>query len=392
MNWKVKVKNLNNEVNTIYVDSSSKEEVKKELRGNYILSIKRNYELIKKQLTYKQLRDLVDEWISLLNAGFDELTSLTIVKDSAYNKLVKTILESILLDIHKGNSLENAFLKQQKYFPMFFIDVLKIAIESNDLANGLLLISDFLDEQIKNKDKMKNISLYPKLIGVIVFIVVCILSKYIIPSYVDLFIGNDIELNKLSQFLIKVFVFIGNYLLYIIISLVSLIVVYKLFVRNQNVNKIIYNIKKKIPLINKSITYLNTYLFCSMTNLLWLNNVNKTESIMLVAKSTKDPVMKDKLNNAYRDINKGLSISESLKKNKIFDNVLIKMFVIGEKNNMMQKNIENAVKYYRYKYQVYLKRMMTIIEPLLLVFISLFVLLIILVVFMPMMNAFKMVK
>ena len=88
----------------------------------------------------------------------------------------------------------------------------------------------------------------------------------------------------------------------------------------------------------------------------------------------------------------GLTISESFIKNNIFDNVLIKMFVIGEKNNMIEKNIENAVKYYHYKYQLYLKRMMTVIEPLLLIFISLFVLVIILVVFMPMMNAFKMVN
>ena len=138
--------------------------------------------------------------------------------------------------------------------------------------------------------------------------------------------------------------------------------------------------------------YLNTYLFCSMTNLLWLNNVNKTESLLIVAKSTKDPVMRYKLNNAYTDIHTGLTISESLIKNKIFDNVLIKMFVIGEKNNMLQKNIENAVKYYRYKYQIHLKRLMIFIEPLILICISLFVLIIILVVFMPMMNAFKMVK
>ena len=45
------------------------------------------------------LKDLIDEWLSLLNAGFDELTSLNIVKNSSYNRLVKTVLESILLEI-----------------------------------------------------------------------------------------------------------------------------------------------------------------------------------------------------------------------------------------------------------------------------------------------------
>ena len=129
-----------------------------------------------------------------------------------------------------------------------------------------------------------------------------------------------------------------------------------------------------------------------MTNLLWLNNVNKTDSILLVSKSIKDINLKKKLEKAYNDVHSGLTIAESFIKNKVFDHVLIKMFMIGEKNNMMQKNIENAVKYYQYKYQLYLKRMMTILEPLLLIIIAFFVLIIILVVFMPMMNAFKMVN
>ena len=161
---------------------------------------------------------------------------------------------------------------------------------------------------------------------------------------------------------------------------------------NRKINRFVNNIKNMIPFLNRSSKYLNTYLFCSMTNLMWLNNVNKTESLLLVSKSMKDMNIKSKLEKAYEDVHMGLTISESFIKNNIFDNVLIKMFVIGEKNNMIEKNIKNAVKYYHYKYQLYLKRMMTIIEPLLLIFISLFVLVIILVVFMPMMNAFKMVN
>ena len=81
MNWKVKLKNINNESRIIYVDAETKKEVENEFRDEFIISIKRNYELIKKRINYKQLKDLVDEWYSLLNAGFDELSSLEIVKN-----------------------------------------------------------------------------------------------------------------------------------------------------------------------------------------------------------------------------------------------------------------------------------------------------------------------
>lgn len=392
MNWKVKLKNINNESRIIYVDAETKKEVENEFRDEFIISIKRNYELIKKRINYKQLKDLVDEWYSLLYAGFDELSSLEIVKNSSYNKLVKTVLESILIEIHQGNTLYKSFVKQNKYFPEIFLDILKVSIESNDLKNGLHLISNFLDEQIKNKDKMKNITLYPKIIGIVIFGVICILSKFIIPAYVELFKGNNIELNKISKILLDLFIFIGDNILIIIISLIILLIFYKLMKTNRKINRFVNNIKNMIPFLNRSSKYLNTYLFCSMTNLMWLNNVNKTESLLLVSKSMKDMNIKSKLEKAYEDVHMGLTISESFIKNNIFDNVLIKMFVIGEKNNMIEKNIENAVKYYHYKYQLYIKRMMTIIEPLLLIFISLFVLVIILVVFMPMMNAFKMVN
>ena len=392
MNWKVKTKNNDNEINTYFVDALNKEEVKKELSDEYILKIVKNYEIRKYKVSLRHLKDIVDEWKSLLDAGFDELSALKVVKDNCFQKKLKSILESVLLEIGKGNSLENAFYKQMKYFPLIFIEVINVSIQSNDLKNGLSLLSNYLDDEIKNKDKMKNMTLYPKIIGCLIFVVICILSKFIIPSYVELFINNDIELNKLSQILIKIFSFVGDNLLTVILCLIFFFLFIKILGRSNQYKALLTSIKRKIPFIGKSIEYLNTYMFCSMAELLWKNNINKTESLKIVANTINDSRMKDKLLNAYQDINDGLTISDALIKYRIFDSVLIKMFVIGEKNNMMLKNIENGVRYYRYKYQAHMKRTMTLLEPTLLIVMSLFVMIIILVVFIPMLNAFRMVS
>lgn len=391
MNWKVKTKNISNELKTYYVDTDTKEDALMEFNDEYVVHISRNYEILKYKITYKQLKDVVDEWYSLLDAGFDDLNSLRIVKENCYHKKLKNVFDSILLDITKGNSVQKAFYKQKKYFPPIFMEVLNVSIKSNDLKNGLKLISNHLDDEIRNKDKMKNMTLYPKIIGIVIFVVICILSKFIIPSYVELFNNTNVELNKLSSILIKLFTFIGNNIFLIICSFLLIILVLIVLNRNQKFKLLFNNLKGRIPYFGKTIAYLNTYMFCSMTELLWKNHVNKIDSLKIVADGINDGKMRTKLYKAYNDVINGLSISESLIKYRIFDNVLIKMFVIGEKNNMMMNNIENAVKYYRYKYHSQLKRMLTILEPVLLLSMSVFVMIIILVVFIPMLNAFRMV-
>lgn len=391
MNWKVKTKNINNEIKTYYVDGETKNDVTKGFYDEYIISVVRNYEIVQYKITYKQLKDVVDEWLSLMEAGFDDLSALKIVTNNCYYKKLKNILETILFNILQGSSLDKAFEMHKKHFPNVFMEVLSVSIESNDLKNGLNLISGYLNDEIKNKDKMKNMTLYPKIIGIIIFVVICILSKFIIPSYVQLFKNNNIEIDNLSNVLIKTFSFIGNNIYLIVLSLLIGMFLFIIIKKNKKVELFLNSLKGQLPILKKTIGYLNVYKFCSMTQLLWKNNVNKIKALKIVADSLNDNKMRNKLNKAYNDVVNGLTISESLIKHHIFDNVLIKMFVIGEKNNMMIKNIDNAVKYYKYKYHSQLKRMMTVLEPLLLLVMSLFVMIIILVVFIPMLNAFRMV-
>ena len=360
----------------------------KTLNKGYNLTINNVKKIIISEST---LKDIIDEWESLLDAGFDDLSSLIIVKDNCSNAKVKNILESIIYEIKKGTSLDISFKKHQKYFPHLFIEVINVAIKSNDLQNGLKLLSNFIGDEIKTKDKLKITTLYPKIIGIVIFIVICVISKFIIPSYIELFVDNNIELNKISSILINAFKLIGSNLTFVILSFFFIFITFKLLKKSNRYNLFIINIKHHLPFISKNLNYFNAYAFCSMTELLWKNKLNKVEAIKIVKDSMNDVKIKSKLTKVYYEINNGLSISESLLKHNVFDNVLTKMFVIGEKNNMLIKNIENAVKYYRYKYQTQLKKTTTLLEPILLIIMSLFVMMIILVVFIPMMNAFRMV-
>ena len=45
MNWKVKTKNMDNEIRILYLDANNKDEVRKEVQDEYIISIKRNYKI-----------------------------------------------------------------------------------------------------------------------------------------------------------------------------------------------------------------------------------------------------------------------------------------------------------------------------------------------------------
>lgn len=386
LNWKVKTKNLDNEIKTYYFDSDDKKNINvgnKEL----IIKISRNYEIFNYKINNKDLKDIIDEWLSLINAGFDELYSLEIVKNNSLKTKIQTILESIILDVKEGISLNDAFESKKKYFPSVFIEVLKVSIKGNNIKNGLLMMSEYLTDLISSMDKAKNITLYPKIISLVILVVVFVISKFIIPSYVELFIKNNVQLNGISTLLINFFVFVGNNMFFIILFLIGLVLILK----SLSYTGFFSWLCRYLPVIKNYKQYIDAYMFCSMTHLLWSSGVNKAKSVKLVGETISNKFLRKKLMLVYDDILNGSNLSESIKDNKVFDTVLVKMFYIGEQNNMIENNLKNAIKFYKYKYQFWVKRLLVILEPLLLVLLSIVVMVIILVIFIPMMNSFRMV-
>ena len=251
------------------------------------------------------------------------------------------------------------------------------------------MLIDYYKEQSDINSKMKSALIYPKILCVVflgAFILVC---KLIVPSFYSMFQDSNVELNKLTNFIFKFLMYIGNNLLWIGVMIISIFLIIKFLLKTEGFKKTFDQLKLKLQ--KRKLTYYYSYLFTRIMCLLWSNGVGKIESIDYASSIIPNSLYKKKLYEVQDELSRGMLFGVSLENKKIFDLTLCKMLTVGEKSNFLEKNMENAAKYYHYRYSIILNKLVKLIEPLLIIVMALAIGFIIVVIFIPMLNAFKMV-
>lgn len=392
MEYLFKAKDYNNKKYQGYIKSNSKKEVydylvKQNLFPYYIV---RNYKIFKsKKITLKTLNEFIRQWLSLEKAKIKTQEAIEIICENTIDKTLKNILSQISFDLTKGVNIKESLVKYEKYFPEFFITHIVTGLEKGNLEKTLELLFEYYQNQYNIKKKIKNATVYPKLLIMIFIISFTILCQFIIPSFASLYDELEVEKNVIVSILLKCINFLNDNLIWLVIScLFFVILLYHL----TKIKKVRYLIDRiKTMLFKKYYNIYYTYLFGESICLLWNTGYNKFESIDILQFCIPNMSYKEKILKLKDDIQKGMSISDGLNKRQLFDIAYRKMFVISEINNFMDDNLTRARDYFKFEYQQVLDRRAKLIEPILIGLISILVLGLILIVFLPILSSVKVV-
>lgn len=354
-----------------------------------ITRIAKNYHLFKdKPIKTHELINFIEEWYSLELARINTQESLNTIKNNTVNKKLRNVLQLILIDLNQGLKLSDAFDKRSEYFPKIFLEIIKVGIEKGEMEDALHTLLNFYKEQNDSNSKIKNALIYPKILLVVFFAAFLVICKFIVPSFYTMFTEAHVELSGLTYGIMKTLIFIGNNLFYILGAIIFVIILYTLL---KKTNSFKY-VKSKIELrLSKQKNLYYTYLFCKTLNLLWHYGYSKIDSMNMVSLILTNSYISDKLNYVKEDIEKGMLIGDALNKWHLFDETLSKMLIVGETTNYLESNMNNAANYYHFEYSIKLNRFIKLIEPAIIVFMAILIGFVILVIFIPMLNAFKLV-
>ena len=370
-----------------YTTSTSKKELYKELLSNnlYPCSIKRDYKFkIKSKVTLKITIEFIQQWISLEKAKIKTQEALEIIKNTSSSKTLKQILEQIIYDLSYGNTLKETFKKYKSIFHEYFINHLIIGFEKDNLLKTLELLLEYYNTKLIINNKIKSSTLYPKLIITVFLIAFFIASKLIIPSFLDLYKEMGSEINPIIMTLMSIFRFISENIIYILLIIFILYKCFRVIFRNRTLKYFLDVVK--IKLFTKYYKLYYTYLFSQGIDLMWSVGYNKYESLEMLNKLIPNLYYQRKFNTIKDNVERGMLISNAIVKENLFDNIFCKMIMISEQNNFKDDNLKRASDYYKYEYKMFLEKASKLIEPVLLGIISIFIIMLVIIILVPMMN------
>lgn len=387
--YSFKARNKDGKIIKSSLSVKSEEEFKEILLKEKLFLI--SYKVKKKQKKINQKGIKKQEVINflykmsiLLKSGVSITDSLENVINGVNNKKFKMILSDILHEILKGKKLSMVLKKYDLVFPNIVVKMVGVAEVSGNLEFVFSYCSSYLSNEKRINDKIKSSMLYPYILMFLTFVIVIVMFIFIIPMYEDMFKGLSSDIPKVSQIVFLISDYFKKYFVYFFIGLLSLILLFKLLIKNKKIKYFLSFIKTKIPVFKDLIKLRSGSVFIKTVHLLNSSGLTLIDSLEVAVENVSNLYYKKKLKNSIVDVKKGISITSALEKANVMPDILIEMLPVAEKTGTILEVLEINYQYFDCEIEKKINRLITLIEPLMIVFISLIIVVIMIAVFIPM--------
>lgn len=353
-----------------------------------ISSIKKilNYEIGTKRLNPRILSLFLKQFSVLLKSGVPIDKSLETILKQNLDKKLDSSLNNILEKLNNGYDVFRAFKSEEKRFGPVTVSFIESGQETGNLSYSMDKLSYFINEKYENNNKIKQAFTYPIILLVVSILVISMIMQYVMPSFIEVFESMNENLPLSTRILIRLSEFSRDYSGLIFLILIIFVVLFFLFRMNKDFKYKSDRFLYRFPMFRK---YRNTkieYQISSLMYILYNGDVDIIKTINIIRYSIRNEYINYKLTKICKKIEKGYDISKAFEEEKIFSDLLISMISIGEDTGNLSETMEKTSDYFSKEYLFRLKRLSQIMEPVLIIIMSLIVAFIVFSVALPMFN------
>lgn len=308
----------------------------------------------------------------MLKAGIPITIAIGDVAENLTNARFRSIVTGIKEMIEMGVSFSEAVNYHSDVFPPIFTHLIRIGEETGRLDKSLEDIAEHFQKIEDLKTAIKRALIYPIFatvasVGAMGFWIV-----FVLPKIVEAMKGMGVNIPFITRFLVEFGVFVKNfYYLFPIFAIVLFLLVY-IFKENPKFRYVRAYLSFKVPIV-KNIMYTRAVaLFCEQMRILVGAGVPIDNSLDMTAQVVNNEIMSRAIQNAKEKIITGQPISESLKEEKIFPSLVIRLINVGESSGRLEEQLNFLNNYYTNYLQEYSTRLGKIIEPVMIGIIGLF--------------------
>lgn len=215
-------------------------------------------------------------------------------------------------------------------------------------------------------------------------LVVVFMLRMVVPMFQDIFKQNQVELPWITQFIVSLSDFIGNYGWWILALLLGILFLGKTLLDNPWVKRKLDHLMLRIPYFGSFLKAVYLSQFTRAISLLSASKVPVLNSIELAGKMIEFYPLNDALVSVEEKIIRGESLSNSLKGNAIFSNKMISMVKVAEETNQTEFMFERLNQQYAIEVDQKSKLLSTLLEPMIILVVGVCVGVILVAMYLPM--------
>lgn len=338
------------------------------------------------KITHHDIVDITRQLSIMMIAGLTIIQGLDILKKQLTKDDLKNVIDDIEKQIKAGNTFSFALRRYPQYFSNLYIALIKSGEATGKLAEVLTKLSDNLEKEQEIKGRLKNALIYPVIVIIAMFVVMFILMTFVVPKMLQMYteFGADLPFTtKVLIFISGVFV---NYWPIILIGAFLFVYFGRAYIKTKKGKRSLDRVLLSIPKIKTVVSIAALVNSTRTLSILIGSGVSILEALTIIVDTTDNVLYQESFGRIYKEVERGRSLGAAFTGEAIFPPILVQMTVIGENTGHLDDTLMRISKYFETESELAIKAMTTLIEPLILVVLGVGVGFIVLSIITPLYN------
>jgi len=312
------------------------------------------------------------QFLTLIHAGLPVLNSLDLLIKRQRNASLQTLLDNVRDRVKSGEALSDAFAAQGA-FPKLYTTTLLAGEKSGNIEEVLGRYIAFQRMTASFRKKLAVSLVYPALLVVVVVIMLTFLVTYVVPQFAELFSSLNAQLPSITVFMLSVGTFARKYIVLVVVALtVSIFLMWRWKNTDRGAAQI-DRVVLSLPLLGQIVLKQQVATFARTLSTLLQGGLPLVPAMETAGTSMSSRRIVNGIADATVSVREGQTLSKSLEEEEIFPDLAVEMIEVGESTGALPAMLVSVAEFYEEDVQTALGAMMALIEPIILIFMAIFV-------------------
>lgn len=344
-----------------------------------------------KKLKAKQLSEFCRELSTLLASGVSLVRALDILSEQeGISPQEREIYQAVLQDLRKGIPLSEA-METKKCFPDLMIGMLRSGEGSGNLDQVTQRLAVQYEKDYKLTQQVKSAMTYPCVLLVLCVAIVILIVTFILPQFQSLFDQMD-SLPWVTNVLIAASDFLTQKWYIAILVVLCVVAVLRIIAGIPAVRRQIDYRKVHLPMFGRLFKVIYTARFARTLSSLYSSGMPLATAIGIAGTTIGNTYIEDQFEGVVTQVRSGIPLSQALHE---VDGLLKKLsstILVGEESGRLDVMLDSIANTLEDEAEQATKRMVTLLEPILILFMACIVGFIMIAVMLPIYQSYAAIE
>ena len=329
------------------------------------------------------------QFVSILNAGVPIVDAMGMMEDQTENKRLKKALGEVKANIAKGESFANALRERSDIFPSMMINMVEAGEASGSIDVSLDRMATQFEKDTKMAGMVKKALIDPIVVVCVAIIVMIVMMAFVMPNFMEMFKDMDTKMPGLTLAVMAAADFFKAYWYLVLGIIVVIVIALKVFSASQVGTEFLSKAAISIPAFKNFTVKTSSSRLARTLATLTSSGISMIDALDIAAKTMTNYMFRQAVIECKEEVKKGVPLSEPLKRSGLFPPMVVHMTKIGEETGDMDSMLTKMADYYDEEVEAATANLMSVMEPVIILVIAVFVGILVGACVMPMLSLYK---